>query len=613
VLENNQLLPFERNRYYVGKLLTSADFAAEQTYFNNKRRFLSSLMFGAGIVCGLGVFNLDDQSIMVESGVAVDGYGREIVLEGSVVKKLSAVEGFEGLSGDRALLCLRYHEEPVHPVYSISRQEQGEEYELNRIREGYELFLTDAGQEEKTAPAGSDFICRERLYADSDFAVNLQFPTTVSCGGPVKLIVSVEKLSEADVALTMDCLLQTPAFTTDGGEHEIHITLDDLRLELGKTAVREYYLTAQDLAAPDSILIAKADMTTLHVGGAPRRLDDNRIYKIAVSDLPVQELIDRELGRVNLETRDINGREEYIPLAEFSLQRTKNAYIIDKVTEDGIKHYIHTAADEAKRREYESYFERPAAAPVTLSESSREAAQPRDIPEPVYASGVCEIPLDPNMRRGDIVLSDEIMHGLGKGNVYVQVGVEYLSDDQRLGVSAKNTIFGNPELFAHEKPPISYVETAVKVMNDRGSFLVAARLTRETNYVVLLLRWVAFKLPGGEDKGILQRMAGKSIDAVQPTVVLGTRESHYFNVRFKNMEPCTLIYELTEKDSGTITSDGVYTAPAKEGVYEIRISCADMPLICTYAYAIVKKKEAEQSADEASGEGAGKKETFLGL
>ncbi len=86
MLENNQLLPFERNRYYVGKLLTSADFAAEQTYFNNKRRFLSSLMFGAGIVCGLGVYNLDDQSIMVESGVAVDGYGREIVLEGSVVK-----------------------------------------------------------------------------------------------------------------------------------------------------------------------------------------------------------------------------------------------------------------------------------------------------------------------------------------------------------------------------------------------------------------------------------------------------------------------------------------------------------------------------------------------
>ncbi len=36
----------------------------------------------------------------------------------------------------------------------------------------------------------------------------------------------------------------------------------------------------------------------------------------------------------------------------------------------------------------------------------------------------------------------------------------------------------------------------------------------------------------------------------------------------------------------------LFAAPAKEGVYEIRIYCIDMPVICTYAYAIVKKKEA---------------------
>lgn len=31
-VKNNQLYPFERNRYYAGKLLTSADFEAEQLY-----------------------------------------------------------------------------------------------------------------------------------------------------------------------------------------------------------------------------------------------------------------------------------------------------------------------------------------------------------------------------------------------------------------------------------------------------------------------------------------------------------------------------------------------------------------------------------------------------
>jgi hypothetical protein len=78
---NNQLYPFERNRYYPGKMLTTADFQAEQDYYINKSRFMNSLMYGAGIVCGLGVFSLDDLSFMVESGVAIDGMGREIVVE----------------------------------------------------------------------------------------------------------------------------------------------------------------------------------------------------------------------------------------------------------------------------------------------------------------------------------------------------------------------------------------------------------------------------------------------------------------------------------------------------------------------------------------------------
>ena len=90
-MKNTKLYPFERNRYYPGKMLTSADFQAEQTYFNNKRRFINNLMYGAGVVCGCGVFSLDDLSLLVESGVAIDGLGREIVMESSVVKKLSYI------------------------------------------------------------------------------------------------------------------------------------------------------------------------------------------------------------------------------------------------------------------------------------------------------------------------------------------------------------------------------------------------------------------------------------------------------------------------------------------------------------------------------------------
>ena len=103
---------------------------------------------------------------------------------------------------------------------------------------------------------------------------------------------------------------------------------------------------------------------------------------------------------------------------------------------------------------------------------------------------------------------------------------------------------------------------------------------------------MAIRFPAGNDLGLMEDHSGKSISVDTPTVVMGTRESHYFHVQYNNMDSCSVAYELTEPGSGEITSDGVYTAPAKEGVYEIRIYCIDVPVICTYAYAIVKKKEA---------------------
>ena len=69
------------------------------------------------------------------------------------------------------------------------------------------------------------------------------------------------------------------------------------------------------------------------------------------------------------------------------------------------------------------------------------------------------------------------------------------------------------------------------------------------------------------------------------------------------MESCNISYELTAPGSGEISGDGVYTAPAREGVYEIRIYCSDMPIVCTYAYAIVKKLPSDEDAEQEEQEG----------
>ena len=122
------------------------------------------------------------------------------------------------------------------------------------------------------------------------------------------------------------------------------------------------------------------------------------------------------------------------------------------------------------------------------------------------------------------------------------------------------------------------------------------------DFLVLTYRWVAIRFPSGEEISDESEIVGASISPEMPTVRMLTKESHYFGVRFEGMEPCSVSYELTDENSGDITADGVYTAPAKAGVYEIRIFCTDMPKICTYAYAVVEKKGLEDRPEESSAE-----------
>jgi hypothetical protein len=75
------LQPPKRNSYFFGELLDADDFTAEQNYHVGKRRLLNRTAIGAGILCGLEVAATADGKLTVEPGVALDSYGREIVVE----------------------------------------------------------------------------------------------------------------------------------------------------------------------------------------------------------------------------------------------------------------------------------------------------------------------------------------------------------------------------------------------------------------------------------------------------------------------------------------------------------------------------------------------------
>lgn len=602
-MKNSELLPFNRNRYYKGKMLTSADFEAEQLYMNNKRRFINQMLGGSGIVCGLSVISLDDLSIMIESGVGIDDSGREIVVENSIVKKLSTIEGFESLRTNQVSLCLRYHEEENQPVYSVNHQEGQKEYEHNRIQESYELFLQDTEDIENPFEVETEFFTGGVLFENQDFRVRFQIPANICAGYYVKALVEVEKLSAENANLYYEAVMQTPALAAENGEQELAILLDNVVLEKGKKLSKEYWLYAQEEEVSDTSIMLKSGSAKTMINGADAATGGSLNWKINIIKDEPAELAARETGKVSMEFRNMGGSMGILRLADLKLVRTESAYLIESVEERSVKKYVLTMRDSGMRREYTEYFHKKLPFYQTERKSGMGAARNEvhkehyETLQPRMETGIVEIPLGENARRGDVCYSSEIMHGLGKGNVYVQVGYESLEEDKVLGKDAKTTVYGDPALFAPGQAAVT-AETAVKVLNDKGSFIVALRLLQDVKQLVLTYRWVAIRYGGDELQEKYEETGNQNISAVTPTIVVGVKESYFFQVKYNNMKPCSVSYEMTEPGSGEITPDGIYTAPAKEGVYEIKIYCTDKPLICTYAYAIVKKKVAEAEQEE---------------
>lgn len=601
-VKSNELLPFIRNRYYKGKMLTSSDFEAEQMYMNHKRRFINQMINGSGIACGLNVISLDDLSLMIESGMAIDATGREIVVENSIVKKLSAIVGFEDINTECISLCIRYKENDVQPIYAINRQTTESEYEYNRIQDDYELYLVDTEALDNTYVMESEFYSTGILFQNQDYIIQFRIPADIAAGCYVKAEVEVIKQSDAEVEIYYETVLQVPALASLEGVQEIHIIIDDVKLDKDQTYCREYWLLAQKEEFIDTSVMQKNGCTKIFIDGEPSSYSKVMNCKINVVNESINDLVIRGAAKSSFEFRRYDDNADCVRLADLKLIRTESAYIIESIDEKKAKKYIPTLADECKRNEYSKYFvekipmyERNKLVTLKKTEESLETRDNLNVPR--IETGIVEIPIGENAKKGDICYSGEIMHGLGKGNVYVEVGYEYLEQNEMLGRNAKTTVYGNPILFDIGTSQVS-AETAVKVLNDKGSFIVALKLLQNVRQLVLTYRWVAIKYDNEKLQDEMVINTNQSISAITPTIVLGAKDSYFFQVKYNNMKECSICYELTEPGSGEITSDGIYTAPAKEGVYEIRIYCADKPLICTYAYAIVKKKTAEELIED---------------
>jgi hypothetical protein len=107
----------KRVSYFDRQLLRAEDFRLEQGYHIARRRGTSAGMFRPGVAIGLDVVRVDATSVRVTAGLAVDGRGREIVLDGDSgafpVDPAVTVE-----------IWIAYAEAPSEPVSYLEADEQ---------------------------------------------------------------------------------------------------------------------------------------------------------------------------------------------------------------------------------------------------------------------------------------------------------------------------------------------------------------------------------------------------------------------------------------------------------------------------------------------------------
>lgn len=108
----------KRVNFFNGQLLTAEDLKTDQDYFLVRHRRQNLRQFGRGVVSGLQVSVKGDHGNQIEisPGVAIDAYGREIILSDRQKVSLPC-------SVKRAVVFTRYTEHLTTPVATPSGSE----------------------------------------------------------------------------------------------------------------------------------------------------------------------------------------------------------------------------------------------------------------------------------------------------------------------------------------------------------------------------------------------------------------------------------------------------------------------------------------------------------
>ena len=571
-MKNTQLYPFERNKYYYGMLLSVENFNAEQKYMNDKRRLINRLIHGCGVVSGLNVVRIDEQTVSVESGMALDNTGREIVVAAPVTKKLSMINGYDAAMGSGCnsyvYLCIEYKEEEKGQAYDLASGGQGSA--CDRLREGYDLYLTSAEPSDDIDPVKELFEHSTTIFSNNDLRIRHVMPRYVSPLSEFELRVEIETFTKQFVSFSYD--VQLICMTGDNGDSSVlTVRFNEMLTEKTGRYTLGYKVKANNVT--DTNASASVDPATFRLScdnkpceGTASGSSEALVVKGNISDMIFTKAFDRNMDdmlRSSMSSRLYLARIDLVNAGETALiEGVRNVpfgqYVINGCLQNAL--YCHAL------KSLSGHSNESTGAEETAAHVSR--ASDKDI-----ASGICRVDLSSGSSKNKTYYSGEIIHGLGLGSVTVILGIKTRNDSM---------VYGDAEIF---KDDTVQIRAAAKLDPSKGSFVIGVMTTATVLDDFVEIKWTAIRDvdEGDNDKNEMKIL-------IKPnSLVLKPRESRYLDAVCMNMANKTLRWSVVPESGGNIDDNGQYTAPVSEGVYEIVARSAVFPDVKASIMVVVRE------------------------
>lgn len=584
-MQNMNYVPFERNHYYYGKLMTVEDFLLEQRYMNNKRWHNNRFFHGMGVIFGLNVISVDEQTISVTPGYAFDHGGREVILDQTIVKKLSNFSGFPQIKEQDAsyvYLCISYEEEKNEIVYNVAGEDQSSDgNEFNKCRESCRLTLTcNEPKDIRHLDIGALYENKSIVYSGNGIRISHIVPKFVQANASFEMTVEIENIGQQQpFAFSYDLELSHLKYKNNAHlkvnfDEKLHDKAYKYRKTYQLTALEAFELTASMKISDSTVKVVIMDEIKNEISNEKTQTyitSGNRMKKLEEHFFENQmDLLLNSTGMQN------------IYLAKIFLIEEGDVYVIQHVEQMPFDQYVWSSGLSYINQRILHHEVASLNTKVSEMQKKTDQGEGNEEGEKKHLSfGTCQINIPGRRQKGRVILSEEISHGLGIGEVNITLGI---------GKSDNETIWGIHRIFPDVEPK---AELGAKVYLDRGTFVIGVKLLDVCSSPTCKLYWRAERNP----ENIKEESMEKGIIMEPNFINLSIGQTVYIQAECRNMNDKRLSWSV-EKYGGIIDKNGMYTAPDREGIFEITAASFVYPNVSASVYAVVRSRNALRDKED---------------